>query len=114
MRDRGEPLVKTIRHAWRAYLVRCADGSVYAGVTNDVARRLAAHNAGRGARYTRSRRPVALAWRSSRLEKSAAHRLEARLKRLERADKLALAGPATAARRRLVRALLVGLRSPSH
>lgn len=99
---------------WRAYLVRCADGSIYAGATNDVARRVAAHNAGRGARYTRSRRPVALAWRSPRLGKSAAHRLEARLKRLERADKLALAGPVTASRRRLVRFLLAGLRPASH
>lgn len=76
---------------WRAYLVRCADGSLYAGVSTDVARRVAAHAAGRGARYTRSRRPVVLAWRSPPLDKRAAHRLEARLKRLPRSDKLRLA-----------------------
>jgi putative endonuclease len=76
---------------WKAYLVRCADGSLYAGVSNDVAKRVAAHNAGTGARYTRARRPVALAWSSPKLGKSAAHRLEARLKRLSRADKLLIA-----------------------
>lgn len=76
---------------WRAYFVRCADGSLYAGVSTDVARRVAAHAAGRGARYTRSHRPVTLAWRSPPLDKRAAHRLEARLKRLPRRDKLLLA-----------------------
>ena len=40
------------------YLLRCADGTLYTGFTNDLARRLAAHNAGRGAKYTRGRRPV--------------------------------------------------------
>lgn len=98
---------------WRAYLVRCADGSLYAGVSNDVASRVAKHNAGRGARYTRARRPVVLAWRSAPLDKRAAHRLEARLKRLGRADKLVVAGPATPARRLAVRRLLQGLRVPA-
>jgi len=45
---------------WTVYLVRCCDGSLYAGVTTDLERRLAQHNAGRGAAYTRSRRPVDL------------------------------------------------------
>lgn len=94
---------------WRAYLARCADGSLYAGVSTDVAARLAAHDAGRGARYTRSRRPVVLAWRSRTLGKSPAHRLEARLKRLARSDKLVLAGPPSSARRRLVRRICGGL-----
>jgi putative endonuclease len=103
-------MISNDRSGWRAYHVRCSDGSIYAGATNDVVRRIAAHNAGHGARYTRARRPVALVWRSPRLGKSAAHRLEARLKRIARIDKLALVGPATMARRHLVRALLVGLR----
>ncbi len=94
---------------WRAYLLRCADASLYAGVTNDLARRVAAHQAGRGARYTRARLPVALAWSSRGLDKRAAHRLEARLKRLARSDKLILAGPATPERRRLLRLVLAGL-----
>lgn len=97
---------------WRAYLLRCADDSFYAGVTNDVAARVATHNAGTGARYTRARRPVVLAWRSPALAKSPAHRLEARLKGLTRGDKSCIAGPACAQRRRLIRALLVDLRDP--
>ena len=99
-------MVDDLPATWHAYLLRCADGSLYAGVTNDLARRTAAHQAGRGARYTRSRLPVELAWASRALAKRAAHRLEARLKRLSRGDKLVLIGPATAERRRLVRALL--------
>ena len=45
------------------YLLRCADGTLYTGCTNDLDRRLAAHNAGKGAKYTRSRRPVVLVYR---------------------------------------------------
>lgn len=74
-----------------AYLVRCADDSLYAGWTNDLARRLAAHNAGSGGKYTRSRRPVALAWAKSFPCKAEAMAEEARLKRLPRKAKLALA-----------------------
>ncbi len=76
---------------WRAYIVRCADDSLYGGVSNDVARRVAAHQSGRGARYTRSRRPIILVWRSSPLDKRTAHSLEAHIKRLNRIDKLAIA-----------------------
>jgi len=88
---------------WRAYLVRCGDGSLYAGVTTDVARRVAEHACGQGARYTRSRPPVVLAWRSRLLDKRAAHRLEARLKRLTRAQKLAIT---TGRERTLLRRLI--------
>jgi putative endonuclease len=75
---------------WFAYFVRCADGSLYAGATNDVTARVAAHNAGRGARYTRSRLPVALVWAKRVAGRSRALSLEASLKRLTRAQKLAL------------------------
>ena len=89
--------------SWRAYLVRCGDGSLYAGVSTDVVRRVAEHANGRGARYTRSRPPVELAWRSRPLDKRAAHRLEARLKRLTRTQKLAIvAGKARTLLRQLV------------
>ncbi len=47
---------------WYCYLARCSDGSLYAGVTTDLQRRMAEHNAGRGAKYTRSRRPITLVW----------------------------------------------------
>lgn len=75
--------------AW-AYLVRCADGSLYAGWTTDTARRTAAHNAGRGAKYTRARRPVALAYREPCASRGEAMRREAALKRLPKAGKEAL------------------------
>lgn len=75
--------------AW-AYLVRCADGTLYAGWTTDTARRLAAHNAGQGAKYTRGRRPVVLAYREHCADKNAALRREAALKKLKRPQKEAL------------------------
>lgn len=74
------------------YLLRCADGSLYTGWTNDIDRRLAAHREGRGARYTRSRLPVELAIVIAQPDASAARREEARIKRLPRRDKLALLG----------------------
>ena len=75
--------------AW-VYLLRCADDSLYCGWTNDVQRRVAAHAAGRGARYTRARLPVALALALPMPDAGAARREEARIKRLARAQKLAL------------------------
>lgn len=75
---------------WFAYFLRCRDGSLYGGVTTDAEQRLAAHQAGRGARYTRARRPLTLVWVSPALGKVAAHRLEYRLKHLDRRAKLAV------------------------
>ena len=72
------------------YLVRCRDGSLYCGWTNDVERRLAAHRAGSASRYTRSRLPVTLALVMPVADRSAALREEARIKRLPRAVKLRL------------------------
>jgi formiminotetrahydrofolate cyclodeaminase/predicted GIY-YIG superfamily endonuclease len=73
------------------YLVRCADGSYYTGWTNDLARRMATHNRGAGARYTRSRRPVILAYYETLPDATAARRREARLRRLSHAAKQKLA-----------------------
>ena len=73
------------------YLLRCADGSLYCGWTVDLDARVAAHNAGRASRYTRSRRPVELAWSAEQPDRSAARREEVRIKALTRAEKLALA-----------------------
>ena len=75
--------------AW-VYLLRCADGTLYCGWTVDLDARLAAHNAGRASRYTRSRLPVALAWSAEQPDRSAARREEARIKALPRAAKLTL------------------------
>ncbi len=69
------------------YIIRCADGSLYTGYTTDVARRIAAHNSGKGAKYTKTRRPVALMrfWRFT--EKGQALRAEAAIKSRPKAIK---------------------------
>lgn len=72
------------------YLVRCADESLYTGIAKDVEARVDAHNSGRGAAYTRSRRPVELVYKKKGLSRSAALIEEARIKSLERPEKLAL------------------------
>ena len=72
------------------YLLRCGDGTLYAGFTNDLARRLAVHNAGRGAKYTRSRLPVELVYWENFSNKSSALKREYAIKRLSRAEKLSL------------------------
>jgi len=77
--------------AWFVYIARCADGTLYTGVAVDVAARMAAHDAGKGARYTRGRGPlVVLATRRCRTQGNAL-RLEMALKRLPREDKLHVA-----------------------
>ena len=83
---------------WSVYLLRCADGTYYAGSTTDTEARAAAHNAGRGARYTSGRRPVTMVYVEACGSRSAALTREHALKRLTRAGKEALAG-ATPARR---------------
>ena len=73
-----------------AYLLRCADGTLYCGWTNDLEKRVAAHNAGMGAKYTKPRRPVELAYCETFATKQEAMRREAEIKRLTRQEKLAL------------------------
>lgn len=69
------------------YIVRCADGTLYTGYARDPAARVETHNRGRGARYTRSRRPVALVYAESFETRSEALVREHQLKQLARADK---------------------------
>ncbi len=76
--------------SWVCYLLECADGTLYCGITNDLDKRLAAHNAGEGAKYTRSRLPVKLTYAEACANKSAALKREYEIKRLSRARKLAL------------------------
>ena len=77
---------------WYIYILRCGDGTLYTGITDDVERRLAAHRAGKGAKYTRGRGPLELVYREKAEDKSAALRRESQIKRLSRADKLRLIG----------------------
>ncbi len=67
---------------WAVYLVRCSDRSLYCGISNDFKSRLIEHNSGRGARYTKSRRPVELVGISPEMTKSEAIKLEYRIKQL--------------------------------
>ena len=72
------------------YIVRCSDGSLYTGWTNDLEKRVAAHNGGKGAKYTRARRPVELAYYEAFQTKEEAMRREWEIKRMTRKDKILL------------------------
>lgn len=85
---------QTRGRGWSVYLLRCAGGTLYTGITNDLERRLQAHREGRGARYTRGRLPLELVYREDAPSRGAATRREQEIKRLTRRDKLALVGPA--------------------
>lgn len=76
--------------AWTVYLARCADGSLYTGITTDPVRRLAQHNNGLGAAYTRARLPVALVYWEEAGSRSGALRREHAIRRLSRKQKEAL------------------------
>lgn len=75
---------------WHCYLLECADGCLYTGITNDLEKRLAAHNNGTASKCTRSRLPVKLVFSETHPDRAAASRREAEIKRLPRSAKLAL------------------------
>ena len=75
---------------WQIYIIECRDGSLYTGITIDLEKRLAAHNAGKGAKYTTSRRPVQLVYREGAANRSEASKRENAIKKMSRHDKLAL------------------------
>lgn len=77
---------------WQVYMLECVDGSLYTGIARDVGARLAAHNDGRGARYTRSRLPVRLVHVEPAADRGAALRREYAIKQLATTEKRALAG----------------------
>ena len=77
---------------WFCYLLRCADDTLYCGITNDLDKRLAAHNAGTAAKYTRARGPVELVFAEPCADRSAASKREMEIKSLARVKKLALIG----------------------
>lgn len=87
---RKQDSMKEKTTAFYTYIVRCADGTLYTGWTTDVQKRVAAHNAGCGAKYTRSRRPVRLVWSRAYPTKHDAMHWEWQIKQLSRAEKEAL------------------------
>ena len=77
---------------WFVYILRCGDGTLYTGITDDVEKRLAAHRAGRGAKYTRGRGPLELVYTEELPDRSAASKREYEIKQLTRQEKLDLIG----------------------
>ena len=75
---------------WFVYMLRCADGSLYTGITKDLKRRCKQHNAGTASRYTRSRRPTRLVYQETHASRSLALKREAAIKALSRQEKKAL------------------------
>ncbi|HEY5994194.1 MAG TPA: GIY-YIG nuclease family protein [Gallionellaceae bacterium] len=83
-------------NGWVCYLLECADSTLYCGITNGLEKRLAVHNAGEGAKYTRGRGPVKLVYVEPCPDKSAALKREKAIKAMPRAEKLALCGTCSA------------------
>ena len=80
-------MAETTNRAWFLYLLRCADGSLYTGITNNVSRRCKQHNAGTASRYTRSRLPVELIYQESQASRSVALKRELAIKAMSREEK---------------------------
>lgn len=78
----------SIATSWFVYILRCADGTFYTGVTTDVERRVQTHNESpTGAKYTKARRPVVLVWSEPAADRSTAQKREAAIKQLSRTEK---------------------------
>lgn len=75
---------------WCVYILQCRDGTLYTGITDDLERRLKAHNSGKGAKYTRGRGPLSLRYRENCEDHSAALKRELQIKALSRSEKLEL------------------------
>ncbi len=83
-------MAKRAAEIWFVYILRCVDGTLYTGITKDLARRCRQHNDGTAARYTRSRRPVKPVYQELQRNQSLALKREAAIKKLTRRQKLAL------------------------
>ncbi|MDG1949695.1 MAG: GIY-YIG nuclease family protein [bacterium] len=81
-------MIQERSNKWFVYIVRCADDSLYTGITNRLEKRIEQHNLGKGAKYTRGRGPVVVVWSRSGLTRSEALQEEVRIKKLSRDKKL--------------------------
>ena len=81
--------------SWVCYLLKCADDTLYCGITNDLDKRVAAHNAGTASKYTRARGPVELVYVEGCADKSAALKREMQIKQMPRGEKLKLCSGAS-------------------
>jgi len=84
---------------WWVYLLRCADGTLYTGISTDPDRRLSQHNAGTASRYTRARLPVRMLWREAQNGHGEALRREVAIKKLPRSEKEKLISPSRSRKR---------------
>ena len=76
--------------SWQVYILKCADGSLYTGITSDLTKRMETHNAGKGAKYTMARLPVELLYSEDADDRSAASKRELEIKSYSREEKLKL------------------------
>lgn len=83
-------MAKAPAATWFVYLLRCADGSLYTGITKDIDRRCQQHNAGTASKYTRSRRPVKLVYQEAHTSRSSALKREAAIKAMTKREKEAM------------------------
>jgi len=79
-----------MENTWKLYILRCSDGSLYTGITTDVEKRVAVHNSGKGAKYTRGRRPVELVYQEDCDDHSHALRRELKIKAMRKEEKYKL------------------------
>lgn len=97
MRAKYKTMIKRMKDDggvdWFVYILRCADGTLYTGITKDLQARLETHNAGRGGAYTRTHRPVTLLYSEPGYSRATALRREAQIKRLPRPRKELLCVP---------------------
>ncbi len=80
--------------AWIVYILECSDGSLYTGITNELGRRIAEHEDGKGAKFTRGRGPFKVVYKEAQPNRSAAQRREIEIKSMRRSTKCALIGSA--------------------
>ncbi len=109
------PIRKSVGSQWMVYVLRCRDGSLYTGITNNLPKRINAHAAGKASKYTRSRLPVAVVFQEAAGSKSAALRREAAIKQLPRRRKdqlLAESRRARVSRKRVQHQRAVGKKRP--
>lgn len=83
-------MTQSLNENWLVYLLKCSDGTLYCGATNNLEKRIKAHNNKKGAKYTKTRTPVELFWKSELMSKSNALKLEYKIKQMSREDKLKL------------------------
>ncbi|MFA6017843.1 MAG: GIY-YIG nuclease family protein [Patescibacteria group bacterium] len=72
---------------WNVYILRCADGTLYTGISTDICKRIVAHNTGKGAKYTRARLPVTLVWHEEKESEGDARKREIEIKKLQKYEK---------------------------